>query len=97
MGNDDHVSPSWTCVSGIADHTICDRVNPFTAIGVASGIFIPIFAKMILLAKIQSAIPLILLVACLGYVFFFADWVRKFVGDRNVGSREMDRPALADS
>src|SRR5690606_18110218 len=84
VGDDDDVSPFGPGVGGVSDQSVAYGVNGFAAIGIASRIFVPVFAEVILLAKIEGVVPVVLRIAGLREEVFLAYGISERLSDDEV-------------
>lgn len=57
MSNDQYSAPAGIGVTRIGDQAVCRSIDWFAAIGISSGIPVPIFAKVVFVAKVQRVEP----------------------------------------
>src|SRR5690606_36805801 len=71
-GDDDDISSSGPGLGSVGERAVADGVNGLAAVGVAARSFVPILAEMILLAKIEGVVPVVLRIAGLREEVFLA-------------------------
>ena len=52
VGNDHNIPPTRSRVGGIRDNAIGDRIDRLAAIRIAAGVFVPVFAEVVVGSKV---------------------------------------------
>src|SRR5436190_3029272 len=73
------VPPTRPSVLSKNNLAICGCVNRLAAITISARVFVPVFAKMVIFAKILRVVPSIFVLSC-SYAYGVADWICKAVG-----------------